>query len=173
MWKPTPSLEHLKTLWQTVVSKSSGAVSNANTAGLQLLISECQRKTGCPLCGMHSRKQYIRHPTFADCQHQLLAEWDYLRNDAQGHSPRQRKTEEQQADMVDMLQMPCRAKHTAGLQHHFLELHPINRMDARTVLAWQHASATLFRACISVLLQSGIMSKIRSSPVITLLAQHM
>ena len=40
---------------------------------------------GCPVCAMSKRR--IRHPTFAECNHPLLAEWDYIRNAAQGANP--------------------------------------------------------------------------------------
>ena len=46
------------------------------------------RKTGCPQCGDHAKtKQRTKHPTFAECNHPLLAKWDRKRNTAQGHYP--------------------------------------------------------------------------------------
>ncbi|KAL3140448.1 hypothetical protein ABBQ38_004707 [Trebouxia sp. C0009 RCD-2024] len=47
-----------------------------------------KKKTGCPQCGDHARtKKRTTHPTFAECKHPLLAEWDFDRNAAQGHFP--------------------------------------------------------------------------------------
>ncbi|KAL3140454.1 hypothetical protein ABBQ38_004713 [Trebouxia sp. C0009 RCD-2024] len=47
-----------------------------------------KKKAGCPQCGDDARtKNRTKHPTFAECKHLLLAEWDYERNAAQGHSP--------------------------------------------------------------------------------------
>ena len=43
------------------------------------------QKTGCPKCA--SRASFTTHPTFADSQHPLLAEWDYERNEACGYTP--------------------------------------------------------------------------------------
>ncbi|KAL3152663.1 hypothetical protein ABBQ38_012260 [Trebouxia sp. C0009 RCD-2024] len=47
-----------------------------------------KRKTGCPQCCDHAKtKKRTRHPTFAECNHLLLGEWDHKRNAAQGHYP--------------------------------------------------------------------------------------
>ena len=47
-----------------------------------------KKKTGCPQCGDVARtKKQTRQPTFAECDHPLLAEWDHKRNAAQGHYP--------------------------------------------------------------------------------------
>ena len=42
---------------------------------------------GCPQCKTAKTKPKMKHPTFAECQHPLLAEWDHKRNAAQGHFP--------------------------------------------------------------------------------------
>ncbi|KAL3132807.1 hypothetical protein ABBQ38_006734 [Trebouxia sp. C0009 RCD-2024] len=46
-------------------------------------------KTGCPECpnNAKTKKKQTRHPTFAECQHPLLGEWDHKRNAAQGFLP--------------------------------------------------------------------------------------
>ena len=45
-------------------------------------------KAGCPECGdVAKTKKRTKHPTFAECNHPLLAEWDHKRNAAQGHFP--------------------------------------------------------------------------------------
>ena len=43
--------------------------------------------SGCPNCNTPLGKALRRHPTFAACQHPLLAEWDHARNAADGHFP--------------------------------------------------------------------------------------
>lgn len=51
----------------------------------------CKKKTGCPHCAQvaaKTRKQ-IRHSTSAECTHHLLAEWDHVRNAAEGYFPDQ------------------------------------------------------------------------------------
>ncbi|KAL3147907.1 hypothetical protein ABBQ32_002618 [Trebouxia sp. C0010 RCD-2024] len=40
---------------------------------------------GCPVC--KSAKKRTRYPTFAECNHPLLAEWDHIRNAAEGYTP--------------------------------------------------------------------------------------
>ncbi|KAL3153653.1 hypothetical protein ABBQ32_013254 [Trebouxia sp. C0010 RCD-2024] len=42
-------------------------------------------KTGCPQCARTTKK--TRQPTFAECDHSLLAEWDHKRNTGQEHCP--------------------------------------------------------------------------------------
>ncbi|KAL3153708.1 hypothetical protein ABBQ32_013305 [Trebouxia sp. C0010 RCD-2024] len=45
-------------------------------------------KTGCPQCAQKaSSNRSFRHPTFAQCKHPLLTDWDYQRNAARGNSP--------------------------------------------------------------------------------------
>ncbi|KAL3147773.1 hypothetical protein ABBQ32_002507 [Trebouxia sp. C0010 RCD-2024] len=46
-------------------------------------------RSGCPECAKNrkTRKKQTRHPTFAECQHPLLPEWDHKRNATQGHFP--------------------------------------------------------------------------------------
>ena len=45
-------------------------------------------KAGCPQCGdVAKTKKKTRQPTFAECNHPLLAEWDHKRNAAQGRVP--------------------------------------------------------------------------------------
>ncbi|KAL3140457.1 hypothetical protein ABBQ38_004716 [Trebouxia sp. C0009 RCD-2024] len=46
-----------------------------------------KNKAGCPQCGDARPMKKIKHPTFAECNHRLLAEWDHKRNAAQGHYP--------------------------------------------------------------------------------------
>ncbi|KAL3140367.1 hypothetical protein ABBQ38_004628 [Trebouxia sp. C0009 RCD-2024] len=47
-----------------------------------------KRKSACPRCADRARtKKRIRHPTFAECEHPLLAEWDHRRNAAQDNFP--------------------------------------------------------------------------------------
>ncbi|KAL3130449.1 hypothetical protein ABBQ38_008271 [Trebouxia sp. C0009 RCD-2024] len=44
--------------------------------------------TGCPECAEDAKcTPRTKQPTFAECQHPLLAEWDHERNAAQGHRP--------------------------------------------------------------------------------------
>lgn len=44
--------------------------------------------SACAKCNLgHDRQPYTRHPTFAACQHHLLQEWDFKRNDAAGIFP--------------------------------------------------------------------------------------
>ncbi|KAL3130485.1 hypothetical protein ABBQ38_008302 [Trebouxia sp. C0009 RCD-2024] len=40
---------------------------------------------GCPVCATTTRR--TKHPTFAESRHPLLAEWDHMRNTAQGNTP--------------------------------------------------------------------------------------
>ena len=47
--------------------------------------SRAKRQSGCPMCAR--RGAVNRHPTFADCQHPLLEEWDHKRNEACGSYP--------------------------------------------------------------------------------------
>ncbi|KAL3132803.1 hypothetical protein ABBQ38_006730 [Trebouxia sp. C0009 RCD-2024] len=46
-------------------------------------------KSGCPHCAKRGKatEKRTRHPTFAECQHPLLAEWDHKRNAAHGNYP--------------------------------------------------------------------------------------
>ncbi|KAL3159843.1 hypothetical protein ABBQ38_15497 [Trebouxia sp. C0009 RCD-2024] len=46
-----------------------------------------KNRPGCPECAKNTktRKKQTRHPTFAECQHPLLAEWDHKRNATQGN----------------------------------------------------------------------------------------
>ena len=44
-----------------------------------------KRQTGCPKCA--PKGTIIKHPTFAECQHPLLKEWDHKRNEACGIFP--------------------------------------------------------------------------------------
>ncbi|KAL3130466.1 hypothetical protein ABBQ38_008287 [Trebouxia sp. C0009 RCD-2024] len=44
-----------------------------------------QTSTGRPMCALF--KKPTKHPTFAECNHPLLAEWDRERNAAQGKTP--------------------------------------------------------------------------------------
>ena len=43
--------------------------------------------SGCPECFRHARTKNKRHPTFTQCQHPLLAEWDQESNSADGLFP--------------------------------------------------------------------------------------
>ena len=47
------------------------------------------QQSGCPKCA--PRGTVTTHPTFAECQHPLLAEWDHTRNDAFGNYPNNTK----------------------------------------------------------------------------------
>ncbi|KAL3149588.1 hypothetical protein ABBQ32_002360 [Trebouxia sp. C0010 RCD-2024] len=63
------------------------------TATPNARVSKLRR--GCPQCPkLANLKQRIRHPTFSECQHPLLAEWDHQRNAAQGHFPENTKLQE-------------------------------------------------------------------------------
>ena len=45
-------------------------------------------KAGCPQCAdVANIKKKTKHPTFTECSHPLLAEWDHKRNAAQGYYP--------------------------------------------------------------------------------------
>ena len=46
-----------------------------------------RNQSGCPICSQKSRTRPKRHPTFAECQHPLLQEWDFERNVAAGLVP--------------------------------------------------------------------------------------
>ncbi|KAL3147863.1 hypothetical protein ABBQ32_002584 [Trebouxia sp. C0010 RCD-2024] len=47
-----------------------------------------QNKAGCPHCYEATKgNKKTKQPTFAECQHPLLAEWDHERNAAQGNHP--------------------------------------------------------------------------------------
>ncbi|KAL3152657.1 hypothetical protein ABBQ38_012255 [Trebouxia sp. C0009 RCD-2024] len=48
-----------------------------------------RKRSGCKQCADNAKKakKKTRHPTFAECKHPLLAEWDHQRNAAQGHYP--------------------------------------------------------------------------------------
>ena len=47
------------------------------------------QRTGCPKCA--PRGPVTRHPTFAECQHPLLQQWDHTHNDARGNYPNNTK----------------------------------------------------------------------------------
>ena len=51
--------------------------------------SRVSNQSGCPKCA--PKGPINRHPTFAECQHPLLAEWDHKRNDACGNYPHNTK----------------------------------------------------------------------------------
>ncbi|KAL3130332.1 hypothetical protein ABBQ38_008162 [Trebouxia sp. C0009 RCD-2024] len=43
-------------------------------------------RRGCPhYAALNRTKNWTRHPTFAECKHPLLAEWDQVRNTTQGY----------------------------------------------------------------------------------------
>ncbi len=44
-----------------------------------------QSTLACPSCAVSKKR--IQHPTFAECNHPLLAEWDHDRNAAHGNFP--------------------------------------------------------------------------------------
>ncbi|KAL3153608.1 hypothetical protein ABBQ32_013214 [Trebouxia sp. C0010 RCD-2024] len=46
-----------------------------------------KRKAGCPQCANDAKTKKLTHPSFAECNHPLLAERDHKRNAAQGHFP--------------------------------------------------------------------------------------
>ena len=47
-----------------------------------------KNRAGCPQCALKTQSEKKRtYPTFAECNHPLLAEWDYERNAAEGHFP--------------------------------------------------------------------------------------
>ena len=47
-----------------------------------------RKKAGCPQCANDAKtNKRTMHPSFAECNHPLLAEWDHKRNAAQGHFP--------------------------------------------------------------------------------------
>ena len=47
-----------------------------------------RKMSGCPQCAKKAKtNKRITHPTFAECKHPLLAEWDHERNAAEGNSP--------------------------------------------------------------------------------------
>ena len=48
--------------------------------------TKVQTNSGCPKCSQH-RGPNTRHPTFAECQHPLLTEWNHDHNAAQGLFP--------------------------------------------------------------------------------------
>ncbi|KAL3130467.1 hypothetical protein ABBQ38_008288 [Trebouxia sp. C0009 RCD-2024] len=44
-----------------------------------------QSSNGCPMCAL--LKKRTKHPSFAECNHPLLAEWDRERNATRGNRP--------------------------------------------------------------------------------------
>ncbi len=47
-----------------------------------------KKQSGCPQCADKARtKKKTKHPTFAECNHRLLAEWDHKQNAAWGQYP--------------------------------------------------------------------------------------
>ena len=52
------------------------------TASLNNRVS---KQSGCPQCA--PKGTVTKHPTFAECRHPLLAEWDHKRNEACGNYP--------------------------------------------------------------------------------------
>ncbi|KAL3130469.1 hypothetical protein ABBQ38_008290 [Trebouxia sp. C0009 RCD-2024] len=44
-----------------------------------------QTSSGCPMCALFKKR--TKHPSFAECNHPLLAEWDHKRNAARGKRP--------------------------------------------------------------------------------------
>ena len=58
-------------------------------------------KTGCPRCAKDANKDKKKttHPTFAECKHRLLAEWDD-----------RHKAEKPQADLLALHEVPSRAR---------------------------------------------------------------
>ena len=48
-----------------------------------------KKRSGCPQCAADAnrRKKKAKQPSFAECQHPLLAEWDQSHNAAQGNFP--------------------------------------------------------------------------------------
>ena len=73
----------------TVVAHSSQRVGwHCQVCGHRWVVSPHRRvrqQSGCPKCA--PRGPVIMHPTFEDCQHSLLAQWDYKRNEACGNFP--------------------------------------------------------------------------------------
>ena len=69
--------------------------------------SRVSQQSGCPKCA--PRGTVTRHPTFEECQHPLLAEWDPKRNDACGKLSPQHDVEKQQADILAVQQLSSRA----------------------------------------------------------------
>ncbi|KAL3138661.1 hypothetical protein ABBQ32_006419 [Trebouxia sp. C0010 RCD-2024] len=46
-----------------------------------------KQRSGCPQCAEDARTTRNKQPTFAECRHPLLAEWDHQQNKIQGNSP--------------------------------------------------------------------------------------
>ena len=65
---------NLKFGWRCQICGHTWTASPSNRIGKQ---------SGCPECA--PRGTITNHPTFAECQHPLLAEWDYKRNGACGN----------------------------------------------------------------------------------------
>ena len=69
---------HRRVHWRCLECKHSWIVSPGRRTHV---------KSGCPKCAVIFRAPHKQHPTFADCQHQLLTEWDHVRNKIQGNFP--------------------------------------------------------------------------------------
>ncbi|KAL3138645.1 hypothetical protein ABBQ32_006405 [Trebouxia sp. C0010 RCD-2024] len=46
-----------------------------------------KHRSGCPRCAKNTKTTRNKQPTFAECQHSLLAEWDHQQNELQGNFP--------------------------------------------------------------------------------------
>ncbi|KAL3158562.1 hypothetical protein ABBQ38_010781 [Trebouxia sp. C0009 RCD-2024] len=101
------------------------------------------RMKGCQQCYNISRssKARIGHPTFTECSHPLLADWDHRRNAAQGHFPDNIRLRSQK--QISWLCTKC----PAG-QEHSWSATPANRswqqtINSRTVLVQQKTAKVL------------------------------
>ncbi|KAL3140365.1 hypothetical protein ABBQ38_004626 [Trebouxia sp. C0009 RCD-2024] len=78
----------------------------------QRVCKALRTQRGCPRCAAKARsKNTITHPTFAECNHPLLAEWDHRRNEARGNFPDNTKL--QSSKRIFWLCSKC----PAGQQH--------------------------------------------------------
>ena len=77
----------------TVVAHSNQSAGwHCQVCGHRWTVSPNRRVTGqsgCPKCAF--RRPAIKHPTFAECQHPLLQQWDHTRNAACGNYPHNTK----------------------------------------------------------------------------------
>ena len=67
-------------------------------------------QSGCPNCA--NRRTITRHPTFAECQHPLLTEWDHKRNEACGNYPHNTKLKSHKQIFWLCSKCPARQQHT-------------------------------------------------------------
>ncbi|KAL3130316.1 hypothetical protein ABBQ38_008148 [Trebouxia sp. C0009 RCD-2024] len=78
-----------------------------------------KNKRGCPHCAAVNRtNKRTSHPTFAKCKHPLLAEWDHIRNAAQGYFPHQTRLKSSKKIWWLCAKCPAGKEHSWAAQPH-------------------------------------------------------